>query len=262
MFKTNIRKYGQPDYNIICLHGGPGAVGTMQPVALKLSERYGVLEALQTSVSIEGQVSELKDIINNNTRQPVILVGHSYGAWLAYILAAKNPDLVEKIILIGSPPFEEKYTSEIMNNRLRKLDDKNKTEFVHLLNLLNQSNQKHDKNTLNKFFKMLTKTDSFSPLPQQSYLLEFRFDIYQKVWQEASNMRKDGSLLELAKNIYCPIIIIHGNSDPHTAEGVIEPLGRYIIEIKSYIIPKCGHYPWMERYANKEFYDILLKEMI
>lgn len=117
----NLRKYGNEPFNVAVIHGGPGAPGGMAPVARELSQICGVLEPLQTANAIEGQILELKDILENNADSPVILIGHSWGAWLSYIFAAQYPQLVKKLILVGSGSFEEKYLSTMKTNRTSRL---------------------------------------------------------------------------------------------------------------------------------------------
>ena len=68
-------------------------------------------------------------------------------------------------------------------------------------------------------------------------------------------------LLELGKKINCPIVAIHGDYDPHLAEGVKEPLTRVLKDFRFVLLEKCGHEPWLERYARHEFYRILKREV-
>jgi len=69
-----INTYGEAPYNIVLLHGGPGAIGEMGPVAKHLSSKFGVLEPLQSKYSIKELIEELKDSIQKNSDIPVILV--------------------------------------------------------------------------------------------------------------------------------------------------------------------------------------------
>lgn len=59
----NLRKYGNKPFSIAVIHGGPGAPGEMAPVARELSSARGVLEPLQTATTLEGQVKELKAVL-------------------------------------------------------------------------------------------------------------------------------------------------------------------------------------------------------
>jgi pimeloyl-ACP methyl ester carboxylesterase len=109
----NLRKYGKPPYTVAVVHGGPGARGEVAPVARELSSLVGILEPLQTATTLEGQVSELHTVLQGNASLPVTLVGHSWGAWLSFIAAARYPASVKKLVLIGSGPFEHRYAVNI-----------------------------------------------------------------------------------------------------------------------------------------------------
>lgn len=55
-----LRKYGEKPYKIAVVHGGPGAAGSVKPLCEELSKFCGVLEPLQTEMSVHGQLDELK----------------------------------------------------------------------------------------------------------------------------------------------------------------------------------------------------------
>ena len=58
----NPRIYGENPYGIAVIHGGPGAPGSMAPVARELSKICGTVEPLQTQNTLDEQVEELKRI--------------------------------------------------------------------------------------------------------------------------------------------------------------------------------------------------------
>ena len=74
---------------------------------------------------MSGQVKELHDVLIKYAETPVNLAGHSWGAWLSYIIAAHYPKVVKKLILIDSGPFEEKYAADIATERLNRLSKEN-----------------------------------------------------------------------------------------------------------------------------------------
>jgi len=258
-----LRKYGENPFRIAVIHGGPGAPGEMAPVAEKLSSEVGILEPLQTKLSIEGQVEELKAVLKNHGEFPVILIGFSWGAWLSFILAANYPSIIKKIILVGSGPFKEKYASTIMETRLNRLNNKEGKEANSLIKKLSKPNAKNKEKELARFGELMSKADSFNPLSSTDKLEneDFQQDIYHKVWDEASELRKSGELLELGKQIECPVVAIHGDYDPHPYKGVKEPLSQIVEEFKFILFKNCGHKPWIEKEARNEFYKTLEKEL-
>jgi pimeloyl-ACP methyl ester carboxylesterase len=79
----------------------------MAPVARRLSRNHGVLEPLQTARSVEGQIEELREALSRHSQLPAVLIGHSWGAWLSLLTAARYPEMCAKLILLSSPPFAE-----------------------------------------------------------------------------------------------------------------------------------------------------------
>lgn len=257
----NLRKYGNKPFNVAVIHGGPGAPGEVAPVARELSSIRGVLEPIQTATTLEGQVQELKAVLEKNGDLPVTLIGFSWGAMLSFILAARYPPLVKKLILIGSGVYEEKYADNITKTRLNRLNEEDREEALLLMETLSDPTTL-DKNTpMVRLGELISMADSFDPLPHESEILECQHDIYQSVWEQAAELRSSGKLLELGKGIQCPVIAIHGDYDPHLAEGIKGPLSRILKDFQFILLEKCGHSPWIERYARDKFYSILKEEV-
>ncbi len=248
-------------YNVVVVHGGPGAAGTMAPVAKELSEISGILEPLLTSGSVSGQLSELKVILKEHTGIPVILAGHSWGAWLVYIFAAHYPEMVKKIILISSGPFEDKYTSEINETRLNRLIEEEKEELCSLQDSLNDHGIDNKDKIFKRLGELISMADSFNPLPREDKELLTSYDIYQSVWNEALDLRKSGKLLTFGKQINCPVLAIHGDYDSHPYKGVEKPLSLIIRDFRFVLLKNCGHEPWLEKMAREKFFKVLRKEL-
>jgi pimeloyl-ACP methyl ester carboxylesterase len=95
----------------------------------------------------------------------------------------------------------------------------------------------------------------------ESEVIDCRVDIFQRVWKDAGELRRSGKLLELGKHIKCPVAAIHGDYDPHPAEGVQKPLSAILKRFRFILLPNCGHKPWIERKAKEEFFRILEEEL-
>ncbi len=206
----NFRQYGSDPFRVAVIHGGPGAAGEVAPVARKLGETRGVLEPIQTAKTLDGQIEELRLVLEQNATTPVIFIGHSWGAWLSYIVTARYPEMVRKLILVGSGPFEEKYVKLITENRLRRLSQAEKEEYLHCVDILNTSGTPDSNVFLSRLGELAHKTDAYDPIeiPKDATDLDFVDDpgeIYQGVWPEAVKLRRTGELLRLSVNITCPV---------------------------------------------------------
>ena len=229
----------------------------MAPVAREISAITGVLEPLQTATTLEGQVHELKTVLEKNGAAPVTLIGFSWGAILSFIFTARYPSFVKKLILIGSGAYEEEYATNITKTRLSRLGEEEREEALSLMETLNDD-AIEDKNTpMAGLGKLLSRADSYDPLPHDSEILKYQYDIYHSVWEQARKLRSSGNLLEFGGKIQCPVIAIHGDYDPHPSEGIYEPLSRIVKDFRFILLEKCGHYPWIERSARDKFYNIL-----
>jgi len=258
----NVRKYGKAPFKVAVVHGGPGVAGEMAPVARELVFICGVLEPLQTASSLIGQVEELKTVLEKTADLPVTLIGFSWGAWLSFILTANYPEFVKKLILIGSGPFEEKYAAQIQETRLSRLSKEEIEEVISLMELLNNSATENKITTFKRFGALFSKADAYDPIMFESEVIVYRPDIFQSVWKYAAELRRSGRLLELAKHVKCPVLAIHGDYDPHPADGVNKPLSVTLKSFRFIQLKNCGHRPWMEREVKEEFYKILISEIL
>jgi pimeloyl-ACP methyl ester carboxylesterase len=264
----NPRSYGQPPFDVAVIHGGPGAGGEMAPVARALAPRWGVLEPIQTTSSLEGQVQELRSILRSHGDLPVTLIGFSWGAWLSFIVAARYPSLVQKLILIGSGPFEEQYVAQLRQTRLGRLDRQERTEFESIVEALSDPTTEDKDTLLARLGALASKTDAYDPIAtsEESGPAGDRArpqgDMFQRVWNDAAEMRRTGALLALGKQVQCPVCAIHGDHDPHPAAGVHLPLANVLSRFRFILLERCGHMPWIERQAQDAFYAAVEKELI
>lgn len=252
---NTVNKYGFPPYQIALLHGGPGAAGEMKPVADILSVNYSLIEPLQTKYTVNKQVLELHNQLSECAVFPVTLIGYSWGAWLGFIFAAHYPKLVKKLILISSGSFEEKYNIDLMNIRLSRLNENQRLRVQHILNMIN--NGVSDNQTLSEFGKIMTISDSYSPLIEENASISINYEIHKKVWRQAEELRKNRTLINYADKIECPVYAIHGKYDSHPVDGVQIPLTARLKQFEMICIDKCGHTPWIEKYAKDQFFNIL-----
>jgi pimeloyl-ACP methyl ester carboxylesterase len=257
-----VRKYGKPPYSVAVVHGGPGAPGSMAPVARELARHCGIIEHLESATTIEGQVGELHESLKEHGDLPATLIGHSWGAWLSLIYAARHPAAVKKLILAGSGPFEELYAPKVTETRLSRMSEEERHQ-LHLLIGAIESPKRNKSALFSLYGTLLSKTDGYDLLPpgDESYMVQFQENVYQEAWTEALHLRRTGGLMALAKQVRCPVVAIHGDYDPHPAEGVERPLREAVRDFRFILLEKCGHEPWKERAAKDRFYEIVREEL-
>lgn len=251
-----VRLYGKAPYKIVLVHGGPGAIGSLKGFAQELAElsHIGVVEALQSKYSIAELMEELYIQIKDNCSDKVSLVGHSWGAWLVALFAEKYPELIKRVILIGSGPLEDKYVSEIGTRRFQNLSTEDGAILQRLID-----NQATDED-MDRIPNILEKSDNYCLEGREEHKADKTdSEMHNKVWSEAAKLRTSGELLKAFKNIKSKIHFIQGQIDPHPVKGVTIPLQENGVLCEAYVLEKCGHSPFMEKYAKDEFYKCLIQ---
>jgi pimeloyl-ACP methyl ester carboxylesterase len=100
------RGRGRP---VLFVHGQPGLGSDWDQVAARLTDhrllivdRPGYGRSGEEILSIEGNADLLGEMVLERDATPVTVVGHSYGGGVAIELAARRPDLVAGLVLVGS----------------------------------------------------------------------------------------------------------------------------------------------------------------
>lgn len=246
------KHYGKGPVRVVVVHGGPGCAGEVAPLARDIADMgHSVLEPFQTGLSIEEQVDELRRLLLEQCAPPVAFVGWSWGVWLVCFLAEQQPALVRQLILVGSGPFLAKDAETIKSTRLARLNDKDRAQYERMRENMDAPG------VVNQLMPLFDKMDSVDPLPMPGLELIYNAEVHRKVWAEAVERRNSGELLMTLANLRCPVLAVHGDADPHPAQGVRAPLEGYCSHAEFVELPQCGHKPWAERQARTAFFGDL-----
>ena len=131
----------------------------MAPVARALSSSTGILEPIQTAVTLQGQIDELKTVLETRGQLPLTLLGYSWGAWLCYLLATQIPHLLSRLILVSSPPFDEEYTRQLSKTRFDRLSPSEQAEFSAVVASLSRPDSPGRDASLARLGALAAKTD-------------------------------------------------------------------------------------------------------
>lgn len=266
-----VRCHGRPPYRAAVLHGGPGAAGSVRSLAEMAGEWCGTLEPVQTAFHVEDLIEELRHQLELYAGErgeggpapsgKFVLIGHSWGAWLAGLFAERYPEWAEKVVLVGCPPLEERYVPQISSRRMANLPPEEAEELADILRRLEgevpAENPQPGRDIL-RLGELCGRADNFCwDGPPEEVSVDS--EQYESVWAEASALRSCGGLAERFGRIACPVFLIQGTADPHPAAGVTEPLAALGRSPRAFLLDRCGHTPWRERWAEGEFRRILFE---
>src|SRR5712671_7361277 len=131
-----IRSYGTSGPQVIVVHGGPGACGSMAPIARALADSFRVLEPFQSGLAttVADHVADLHEVVQSRSDSVApVVVGHSWGAMLSLAYAAAHPAMVGPLVLVCSGTFDlpsremlsanmAKLVNDDMRRRLEQVD--------------------------------------------------------------------------------------------------------------------------------------------
>ena len=225
------RLYGKEPRRALVLHGGPGAPGCAAGLCRGISETVGVVEHLQRARSVDGLLEEIAGVMEECAVEKPVLIGHSFGAWLALLFAERYPQRVGKVILIGCGPLDGRYLPELAAAR--------------------EERRRAGRND----------TDNYCPLPGSGGdMLFFDEEQHLALMREVSILRERGELLGRTMKVSCPTVAFHGDYDPHPIAGIAEPMkgkGNF----RLVMLERCGHDPWKEAWAREAFFEKLCAEI-
>lgn len=250
------RRYGSSGALVFLLHGGPAAPGYMAPLGRELADEFRLLEPFQRGsgevpLDVATHVADLHELVRESGERPA-LVGSSWGAMLALAYAARHPGAASSVVLVGCGTFDEESRAEFR----ARLAERTSPEFQRRLDELSASIDDADE-------RLRALGDALIPLyayePQTTDLETQACDAraHQETWDDMLRLQAEGVYPAAFAAISEPVLMYHGDDDPHPGPEIYVSLLPWIERLDFRSWSRCGHYPWIERWAREPFFDTL-----
>ncbi len=154
------------------------------------------------------QVEELRRIIISLKMNNPVLIGHSDGATISLLYAAKYPDEIKSVVSIAAHIYSEEITDNGVKETLNRYLHKGLKETLE---------KQHGDNTDAVFYK------------------------WYNFWNVARENNVDLSA-ELNK-IEVPVLAMQGDKDEYATDQHLWDIQKNIKNCQAHIIEKCGHFP-------------------
>lgn len=181
-------------------------------------------------------IKEIKFIAEELGLKSINLIGHSLGGFLLLQLALKYPELIKKLVLIGTPAkFVEskEYSYGLKKSEINKLRNFLTKDYPNILLVFMRwlfTKDEHDQEDFRSIWEKLTKERAW---PQKEAMADFLFII------EKEDIRKQLSSINI------PTLIICGTSDPICPVESIDYLNKQIKDSRVELFLGCGHLPFL-----------------
>ncbi len=256
-----VRRYGKSGPQVIVLHGGPGAAGYMAPVARGLADSFRVLEPFQRGsgaepLTVARHVADLHELVQScgaggGSLRPA-LVGHSWGAMLALAYAVAHPDACGPLVLIGCGTFDPAARERMRAIMAERMDDAMRRRMEGL------AEQFSDPDALMRargaLVEQLYSYDLATPGEESG---ECDARAHDETWQDMMRLQDAGVYPAAFAAIGTVVLMLHGADDPHPGQMIRSSLARYLPQLEYREWDRCGHSPWLERFAREEFFAVL-----
>ena len=227
----------------------------MAPVARGLADSFRVLEPFQspTSDTVAAHVADLHEVVLShcNSLHPAI-VGHSWGAMLALAYAAAHPESIGPIVLVASGTFDLPSRAQLEANLNARMDAALRRRFERLPEEFPDPNDRHaalGQLTLQLYSHDLAIAETEAEPGDKSAGVES--------WNDMVRLQNAGVYPQSFAAIKTPVLMVHGDSDPHPGPETRDCLRCYLPQLEYVELERCGHYPWMERSQLDDFFPLL-----
>lgn len=243
------------------LHGGPGAPGSAGSLARDLAEGFRVLEPLQRRsggipLTVARHVADLDAVLPDGTA----LVGHSWGAMLALSFAAAHPGRARSLALVGSGTYDAA-TRDVFRQAVEKrLGEEGRRRLDELNGRIEGASAGPDLNqVVGRLGDLMEEAQCHEHLPGFGDPVEVDGLGHRETWADALRLQAAGIEPAAFAAITCPVLMLHGDDDPHPGPATFELLRRFVPQAQYRGFPQCGHKPWAERHAREPFLAVLRK---
>ncbi len=272
--------------NVLIVHGGPGypysepwsglepltgaykfhyydqrgSGGSTRPIdTFSSSNFYKNMMALDETLGIGAQLADIERIRQILGDDKLIIIGHSFGSFLASLYAAEFPDNVEALILIAPAdvlvmPQKEGGFYEAVRERLPEdLQEEYVaflSDYLDFKNLFSKSED--DLVALNKEFAKYYEAVMDTPIPEQGKpggWMAFAMFV---------SMGKQHDYRDALKDVRVPVLVIHGEDDLQT-----EDASRVYVDAfpnaEFQVVQHAGHFPFI---GQPEEFSVIVSQFL
>jgi pimeloyl-ACP methyl ester carboxylesterase len=253
-----VREYGIGMESVIALHGGPASAGDVAPLARELGKQWHVFEPFQRSsggrpLTVATHVHDLDALIRERCdgHRPV-LIGHSWGAMLALAYAAEYPATPAGLALIGCGTFSLTARAEFEARLDARLTPADRASIAQVKQAEADANRRFA-----SVGRLMTRVYGHDVEEAADDVAVVDALAHEETWADMVHLQREGIYPAAFAAIGAPVLMLHGDADPHPGRLISDDLRTYIPQLEYQELPKCGHSPWLERQARHAFFETL-----
>jgi len=257
-----VRTYGTDGLEVVLLHGGPGAQGSVASLAGALAPTHRVYEPWQRRgggsrpLTVRRHIEDLSVV----APQRAAYVGWSWGAMLGLSFAAAHPDRVSSLTLVGCGTYDEK-SREVYNQKLR--DRLGHDGRMRLEDMEARFERATDPSWRDGLFgqmgELIEHASAVEPLGYTSTDTHPDAAGHFETWSDVLRLQHEQIEPQTFTLVELPVLMLHGDEDPHPGTMIRDTLHTYMPHLAYVGFRQCGHVPWLEKHALDAFMATLVE---
>lgn len=230
-------QYPDGDRTVLFLHGFSDSWFSFTPVLARLVDDvyclaptlrgHGGSDHPDDGYDIADFAEDAAELLQRQDAEDVVVVGHSFGSFVAQRLALDYPELVDRLILVGSAPSANVDAIDELVQTVESFDGSVPDDFVHKF----QHSTTHD--TLPDIFMDRVIAES-KRMPV-------------RVWKQVASAFQGTDFSDELGDITTPTLVIGGDSDAFFDPNTQEVLADLIPDASLSIYEDTGHAVHWER---------------
>jgi proline iminopeptidase len=258
--------------NVLIVHGGPGypylepwpgleplthnhrfhyydqrgCGQSTRPVATFSSRNFNQnLKTLDQALGIGAHLADIERIRSILGEERIILVGHSFGGFLASLYAAEFPEHVEAMVLLAPanvlvmPSQDSGLFAEVrqrLPEDMRDEYDAYLKDYLSFSDIFSQSEA--DLVALNQGLTKYYQAAADMPIPQQGQPGGW---VVQAIYL---SMGKRHDYRAALRAVEAPVLVVHGSEDIFQPEGASRSYAEALPNAQFRIVEGAGHFPF------------------
>ena len=181
------------------------------------------------SYRVQHLVEDVAELID----EPCVLVGHDWGAFVAWFVAMMRPELVRKLVILNVP-HPALFVRELRRSRKQRV--RALYQLFFQLPLLPEL-------FMRLFGRMLIRrAGRFTPEQIDEYTSNWKTDLTPMLNYYRAMRRTRGELRPLMRRIDVPTLILWGEREPVMLPSTLEGTEEWAPQVRIERIPRAGHF--------------------
>lgn len=253
-----VQSQGQGVPLILC-HGGPAAENYLDDLAELLPTGFQILNYDQRGggksigpgpYTVAQLIADLEQIRLSIQAEQWVLVGHSWGAFLALAYAAAYPEHTQALVHLSGTGLDQGWHAAYQQNRRKALSHIEQLEYLHLRQDFDSACAGGKRKNNQRIKALNFKADLYDPERVPELLKKHQYPVQRQIqaalMQDWDAYLQDPEFARSVQGISCPTLSLHGSHDPRPDTGA-KDLVTLVQRGEFQSIATAGHYPWIEQ---------------